>query len=115
MTAHPHRDPVTYMDAREFQAEGYLQELNRQFLHPLGLALEIRGSKRRWWEWLLRRPRRWQIGGVWDFRYDPEGMNFGDMDNPERVAKKRAIDALWEAREPARVEAMGYMIQPVDV
>ena len=29
-----------YMPIKEFRERGYLQELNRRFLHPLGLALE---------------------------------------------------------------------------
>lgn len=29
------------IDIKEFREKGYLQELNRNFLHPLGLALEI--------------------------------------------------------------------------
>ena len=29
------------IDVKEFREKGYLQELNRRFLHPLGLALEI--------------------------------------------------------------------------
>lgn len=29
------------MGVKEFREEGYLQEANRQFFHPLGLALEI--------------------------------------------------------------------------
>ena len=29
----------TFMDIREFRDKGYLQEVNRQFFHPLGLAL----------------------------------------------------------------------------
>lgn len=33
-------DDIKRIDAAEFQAEGYLQEVNRRFLHPLGLALE---------------------------------------------------------------------------
>jgi len=33
-------DQVKRMSVKEFRDLGYLQELNRQFLHPLGLALE---------------------------------------------------------------------------
>lgn len=29
------------MNIKEFREEGYLQEVNRQFFHPLGLALEL--------------------------------------------------------------------------
>ena len=32
---------IKRMSIKEFREKGYLQELNRQFLHPLGLALEI--------------------------------------------------------------------------
>lgn len=30
-----------YMDPAEFREEGYLQEVNRRFFHPLGLAIEM--------------------------------------------------------------------------
>ena len=29
------------MDIKEFRSEGYLQEVNRRFFHPLGMALYI--------------------------------------------------------------------------
>lgn len=29
------------MDISDFRKYGYLQELNRMFLHPMGLALEV--------------------------------------------------------------------------
>lgn len=31
----------SYIDIKEFREKGYLQELNRLFLHKLGLALEV--------------------------------------------------------------------------
>ncbi len=34
--------PTKYINLREFQETGYLHEVNRTFLHPLGLALEIK-------------------------------------------------------------------------
>src|SRR5438445_10887455 len=37
----PDKPPIKHMPIREFVDEGYLQEVNRQFLHPLGLALEV--------------------------------------------------------------------------
>jgi hypothetical protein len=30
-----------YIDIKEFREKGYLQEVNRRFLHPLGLSMEI--------------------------------------------------------------------------
>lgn len=32
---------IKKIDIKEFRESGYLQELNRTFLHPLGLALEV--------------------------------------------------------------------------
>ena len=32
---------MKYMNIKEFRDTGYLHELNRLFLHPLGLAMEI--------------------------------------------------------------------------
>jgi hypothetical protein len=33
--------PIKHMPIAEFRSDGYLQELNRLLLHPLGLALEV--------------------------------------------------------------------------
>ena len=32
---------VKRIDIKEFRAKGFLQEVNREFFHPLGLALEV--------------------------------------------------------------------------
>lgn len=34
-------DEIKYMDVAEFRELGFLQEANRQFFHPLGLALSV--------------------------------------------------------------------------
>lgn len=79
---HEPDDTVERMDIREFREAGFLQEVNRLFLHPHGLALEVvvedDGSER--------------LGGVWDYRDDPEGIVFGeavDEDKVVRVADER--------------------------
>jgi hypothetical protein len=36
-------EDIKYMPIEQFKDEGYLQETNRMILHPLGLALEVRG------------------------------------------------------------------------
>jgi hypothetical protein len=93
-------DEIRRIDPAEFQSEGYLQEVNRRFLHPLGLALEV----------VKHDDGTTTIGGVWDYRDDPEGMAFGgDYDLAE---KAKHIDALWAGREAARVAELGYMVQP---
>lgn len=96
------RDGVPkYMDLREFRDEGYLQEINRRLLHPLGLALEVThhadGSV--------------SLSGVWDDRDDPEGTRYEGADLAPKAAN---VSRLWIEREAARRAALGYMVQPAD-
>ncbi|HLD89569.1 MAG TPA: hypothetical protein VI911_00875 [Patescibacteria group bacterium] len=74
---------INRMDIKEFREFGFLQEANRLFFHPLGLALEIMIDDETGEECL---------GGIWDYRDDPEGMAFGDgtiqqnkIDNVEKL------------------------------
>lgn len=92
---------IPYIDIKEFCDEGYLAEVNRRFFHPLGLALEVTEDD--------EDETKQHISGVWDLRDDPEGVYF-DPTYPEKADR---IDQLWEERAPARVAALGYMVQPV--
>ena len=97
-------DPVRYMDLQEFVDVGFLQEANRQFFHPLGLALEVSCSDP---------DGRYDTLRVWDCRDDPEGVVFGDgmldLDKRRRVT-------LEDARHvEARIRMFGSPIQPVPV
>lgn len=95
-------DDIKRMDIEEFQEEGYLQELNRRFLHPLGLALEVEveddGTRR--------------LGGVWDYRGDPEGIAYG----PDTMSedKARNVEQQFLDRAEARTQALGFFVQPID-
>lgn len=89
---------IKRMKIADFRADGYLQELNRRFLHPLGLALEV----------VVDSTGHEHIGGVWDYRDDPEGINYLEID----LKKTEKVDRRWKKREPARVEGLGYMVQP---
>lgn len=66
------------MAANEFQELGLLQEVNRQFLHPRGLAMAVTidGDKV-------------TFGPIYDYRDEPEGVEFArgeiDPDKAERV------------------------------
>lgn len=93
---------IKRMSVKEFREMGYLQELNRQFLHPLGLALEIVRDKE----------GNERFGEVWDYQDDPEGIVFGDgVIEPE---KARFVLEMQDAKEPVRATALGYNVQPVD-
>jgi hypothetical protein len=85
---------IKYLDAQTFRDDGYLQEANRGFFHPLGLALELSSDG------TLR---------VWDCRDDAEGIRFSDADLAEKATRLREIS---DARREARIAALGYWQQP---
>lgn len=90
---------VKRIDIAEFRRKGYLQELNRRFLHPLGLALEV----------VVEEDGTERLGGVWDYRDDPEGIYYaGEVD----AEKAERITRLLAERAPAREDALGFVIEP---
>ena len=76
---------IKRIDIKEFRELGFLQELNRQFLHPLGLSLEV----------IIEEDGSEKLGGVWDYRDDLEGMFF----DPEHISQKK-IDYVEALRQP---------------
>jgi len=75
---------IKYIDPKEFQEFGYLQELNRVFLHLLGMALEVI---------IDDKTGKVSLGGIRDYRDDPEGMRFaeGTID----LAKTARVRGQW--------------------
>lgn len=98
-------EPIKYIDLGEFRDQGYLQELNRQFLHPLGLAMELRQTAN----------GQWEFGGIWDYRKDVEGLYYsgGTLRSKEACEKEKRIAAELVARIPIRRRILGFFIQPV--
>lgn len=91
-----------FMSIREFKERGYLQEVNRRFLHPLGLALAVqRGSSDQ---------APWTLSGVLDARDDPEGFVFDDTIEPKLAAD---VQAELSQRAAVRKENLGFVVQPV--
>ena len=97
---------------KEFRAKGYLQELNRRFLHPLGLAVEV----------IVEADGSEKLGGIWDYREDEEGIYYA-LNNPELTDEKRInefknkhefIQSELKKREPIRTEALGFFIEPIE-
>lgn len=93
-------EPVKKMSVKEFRELGYLQELNRRFLHPLGLALEV----------VLEKDGSERLGEVWDSRDDPEGMIYG----PNIIDSEKAMRIYYEAAKlgVTRLKQLGFVIQP---
>ncbi len=98
-------DDVKRIDIKEFRSKGFLQEANRLFFHPLGLALEVIINEEDGSE---------KLGGVWDYRDDPEGMLFGDdMINVEKVNHVGGLKhSKLEARRALGCNKKG--IQPIE-
>lgn len=93
---------VKRMSIKEFRELGLLQELNRQFLHPLGLALEVvieDGEER--------------LGGIWDYREDEEGIIYDDTSTPEFLEKAGNVSAMVTAAGLRRERKLGYVVQPL--
>jgi hypothetical protein len=91
---------IKKMSVKEFREQGYLQEINRLFLHPLGLALEVN----------LNEDGSEAFGEVWDYRDDPEGMIYGediiDLEKALRIRKEEL------SKQSIRYARFGWIIQP---
>lgn len=98
---------IKYMSLKEFMDLGLLQEINRQFLHPMGMALEMieedDGSVP-------------GFGGVWDYRDDPEGMYFGEELSKNIKFKEKAekVKEMFEEKRKEREKKFGWHIQSVE-
>ena len=96
MTRDPSKEDVRVMATDELAETGIVQEVNRRFLHPLGLALLPVGND-----------TFHIVGAV----RDEEGWVYDDSDlDPEKA--KEVDDMLSEALE-RRKEGLGFGIQPV--
>jgi len=100
--------PIEYMDVEEFLNEGYLHEVNRRFFHPLGLALVIRCETD---DETGEPTGPWEVAGIWGARHVPEGICFSD--DTLEPDKAQRISDIEDARRDARVERLGYWVQPV--
>lgn len=85
------------MDLKEFREAGFLQEANRLFFHPLGLALGVNVDESGAYTDL----------GIWDCRDDPEGIVFDEVEQP----KVDHVQALRDSKMEARLAAFGYHVQ----
>jgi hypothetical protein len=91
---------TNYINLKEFVDHGYLHEINRQFFHPLGLALSIQVDD----------DGAHSVAGIWDYRDDPEGMIFSE----ETLDPDKALRIVTEQKEKSKIreERLGFTIQP---
>jgi hypothetical protein len=97
-----------YIDIKEFREQGYLQEANRTFFHPLGLALEVN---------ILEDGTEY-ISGIWDYRDEPEGIYY-DLKNSdqERINSFREnaihVEIERQHKTHTRYNILGFEIEPI--
>ena len=94
---------IKRMDIKEFREMGLLAELNRTFLHPLGLALEVIIDDETGKE---------KLGGIWDYRDDPEGILYDTKYLPTEKCKN--AQKFIAEKHKQRQEVLGYIYQDVD-
>ena len=99
---------IKRIDIKEFRESGYLQEVNRRFLHPLGLALEI----------VIESDGSEILGGIWDYREDPDGIyydikNSHDERKNKFLKNKEFIDNQFQKRCKLRKKEIGFNIEPI--
>lgn len=87
------------MSIKDFRNIGLLQEVNRLFFHPLGLALEVgideNGNE--------------VLSGVWDCTDEEEGIIFEDgILNKEKANNVRAL-----RKSEVRKKRFGYVAQRI--
>lgn len=89
---------IKRIDVKEFREIGLLVEANRTFFHPLGLALEV----------IIDEDGMEKLGGIWDYRDDPEGILYGPPFPAEKIENaKKIIDAKHKERQ----EILGFIYQ----
>ena len=96
------------LTAKELIDQGYLQEANRRFFHPLGLALHVKSA----------------ISGtdmickVTDDREDPEGVyyNYDKLIAPDKeIMRERYenVEKEIKAKKPIRKSLLGFIMEPI--
>ncbi len=96
-------EKIKRIDIKAFREKGFLQEANRLFFHPLGLALEV----------IVDEDGTESLGGVWDYRNDEEGMTYDQefIDRPDVKVKIDHVEALRRSKIVTRTKLFGDSIQ----
>lgn len=92
---------MKYMNLDLFQQDGYLQEVNRLFFHPLGMALEFTRTAN----------GEVYFSGIRDGRDDPEGIIFDPPPNQEVIER---LTAEFAVRRQARLKGLGFETQTTE-
>jgi hypothetical protein len=94
------------IDIKEFRELGYLQELNRTFLHPLGLALSISVDEN----------GNECLSDIFDYRDDEiyYDIKNSDIERKENFKKnEKFINNEQIKRANKRYQELGFNIEPI--
>jgi hypothetical protein len=91
---------IKRMSIKGFREMGLLVELNRIFLHPLGLALEVIVDDETGEE---------KLGGIWNYQDDPEGILYSEDYFP--TEKIKSAQEFIKHKHKQRLENLGYIFQ----
>lgn len=96
---------IKNIDIKEFRELGFLQEVNRLFFHPRGLALAININDATGDE---------SLHCIWDYRDDPEGVIFANWDDLSNAkAKADRVATELQRHTHARKKLFGDFIQEI--
>lgn len=96
---------IKHLSVKEFRELGFLQEVNRTFLHPRGLALAI----------VLDMDGNEFLAGIWDYRDHPEGIVFDSelLTTPEAAAKRDRVEQEYLRHLECRIAMFGTAVQEI--
>ncbi len=97
-------DKQSKMSMQEFVERGYLQEVNRQFFHGLGLAMEVKKTG-----------KKYEFAGLWDFRKVMGGIKFGEdvINSEDFINKCNHIKELQKKNNSIRKQMYNEVRQKV--
>ena len=90
------------MSIDEFVKEGYLQEVNRRLLHPMGVSLDLNSN----------------ASSIIDARDDIEGLYYDyiEMSEDEQMTMRARFDNIEDVikkRKHKRKHILGFIIEPI--
>ena len=85
------------ISVKEFRELGYLQELNRRFLHPLGLALSVK----------IDLEGFESLDRIFDYRHDNEGIFYDIINSDEKRIER------FKKRLKIRKENLGFGVEEI--
>lgn len=99
------------LNVKEFIDGGYLQEVNRQFFHPLGLALAVEVDCADGIISDAESFRSQMKVSILDSREDPEGFIFG----PDMIDRNKAMKIREEflIMMRSRIASLRFAVQPI--